>query len=375
MNIIRKVATRQNGGDPVEAELGAEAINVRMPNGEPLPGAVEPPLKRAGAKSAPMDSDTLVITDSAAGHATKRLTLTALKTWFKADFDAIYLGKTGDGGDLKPTYSEAASRANIYSGLTLKVILGRIQKYFSDLKTVAFSGSYTDLSHCPTSMAPTNHASSHAAGGADSVTPAAIGAIPTTARGAANGVAPLGSDGKIATSYLQPTDDALTFGATSGVAGKFDRLSTAPTATTALRYNGYFRATRIFGVYFSDSADYAEAYKVKGKTDPGDLIAVGPKGVLQRNTKVFNPHVIGFVSEDYAMLIGGKGTPIALAGRIPVKVVGIVHAGDFLAASATPGAVLATSPDRAPRGSIVAMALEDKLKDGPGKVLAFMMRM
>lgn len=49
-----------------------------------------------------------------------------------------------------PTFSQAANRANIASGETLATIFGKIMKWFADLKTVAFSGSYTDLSNKPT---------------------------------------------------------------------------------------------------------------------------------------------------------------------------------------------------------------------------------
>lgn len=54
-----------------------------------------------------------------------------------------------------PTFTEAASRVNINSGETLSVILGKIEKFFTDLKTVAFSGSYNDLSDKP--AIPTNN--------------------------------------------------------------------------------------------------------------------------------------------------------------------------------------------------------------------------
>ena len=51
-----------------------------------------------------------------------------------------------------PTFTSASSRENISSGETLATIFGKIKKWFSDLKTVAFTGSYTDLSNKPTSM-------------------------------------------------------------------------------------------------------------------------------------------------------------------------------------------------------------------------------
>ena len=51
-----------------------------------------------------------------------------------------------------PTFTEAATRANITSGETLSTLFGKIKKFFTDLKTVAFTVSYTDLSNKPTSM-------------------------------------------------------------------------------------------------------------------------------------------------------------------------------------------------------------------------------
>lgn len=51
-----------------------------------------------------------------------------------------------------PTFTEASTRVNIASGETLSTLFGKIKKFFTDLKTVAFTGSYTDLSNKPTSM-------------------------------------------------------------------------------------------------------------------------------------------------------------------------------------------------------------------------------
>lgn len=56
---------------------------------------------------------------------------------------------TGDLSNGTVTFTEAANRENITSGSTLSVLFGKIKKWFSDLKTVAFTGSYTDLSNTP----------------------------------------------------------------------------------------------------------------------------------------------------------------------------------------------------------------------------------
>lgn len=63
-------------------------------------------------------------------------------------------GGTGDISNAKPTFTEAGQRQNIESGETLSTILGKIKKFFTDLKSVAFTGSYNDLSDKPN--IPTN---------------------------------------------------------------------------------------------------------------------------------------------------------------------------------------------------------------------------
>lgn len=52
--------------------------------------------------------------------------------------------------DQTPTFLEESARTNIASGDKLSLIFGKIKKFFSDLKAVAFSGSYNDLSNKPT---------------------------------------------------------------------------------------------------------------------------------------------------------------------------------------------------------------------------------
>lgn len=48
------------------------------------------------------------------------------------------------------TFTQASTRANIESGETISTGFGKINKWFADLKAVAFSGSYDDLTNKPT---------------------------------------------------------------------------------------------------------------------------------------------------------------------------------------------------------------------------------
>lgn len=60
-----------------------------------------------------------------------------------------YLEKTGDASDTTVTFVQATNRANISSKEKFSVIMGKIAKFFADLKTVAFTGEYSDLSGTP----------------------------------------------------------------------------------------------------------------------------------------------------------------------------------------------------------------------------------
>jgi hypothetical protein len=78
--------------------------------------------------------------------------------------------------DRTVAFTAATTRANVATGETLATLWGKVAKWFTDLKAVAFSGAYTDLSGAPTSMTPTTHASTHATGQGDAIAPADIGA-------------------------------------------------------------------------------------------------------------------------------------------------------------------------------------------------------
>lgn len=58
-------------------------------------------------------------------------------------------GGTGDINNAKVTFTEAEERTNIESQETMSTLFGKIKKWFTDLKTVAFTGSYMDLSNKP----------------------------------------------------------------------------------------------------------------------------------------------------------------------------------------------------------------------------------
>ena len=62
------------------------------------------------------------------------------------------LQPSGTGTDLTATFNQTATRANLVSGEKLSTIFGKVMRWFSDLKMVAWTGVYADLSGKPTSL-------------------------------------------------------------------------------------------------------------------------------------------------------------------------------------------------------------------------------
>jgi hypothetical protein len=81
----------------------------------------------------------------------------AIDSGVTSEMLGTFLTKTGDGSNVTATFTAAGSRTNISTGEKLSVIFGKIAKWFADLKSVAFSGSYNDLSNKPTIPAAANN--------------------------------------------------------------------------------------------------------------------------------------------------------------------------------------------------------------------------
>ena len=65
---------------------------------------------------------------------------------------------------------------------------------------------------------------------------------------------------------------------------------------------------------------------------------------------------------------GDNVTPVALQGRTPVKVIGIVQKGDMLTSSTTPGFATRTTDPKV--GTVIGKALENKTDAGEGVIEA-----
>lgn len=108
--------------------------------------------------------------------------LTVGNTPDNTEFWHILADGSIDVNDVAPTFLQAKTRENINSGEKLPVLFGKIKKWYTDLKAVAFSGSYNDLSDTPTipaAVAVKGNAESSYRTGNVNLTPANIGAVPT----------------------------------------------------------------------------------------------------------------------------------------------------------------------------------------------------
>ena len=103
------------------------------------------------------------------------------------------------------------------------------------------------------------HASQHKTGGSDPITPSAIGAIASTAKGTAGGVASLGADGKVPASQLPEISSVKTYTATIGTTWVEDSNTGVKTQNVAIPGVLSSHTAKVDHVYTGTAAspDYA----------------------------------------------------------------------------------------------------------------------
>lgn len=108
-----------------------------------------------GTKASKAEYDSHVLTSATAtvsGHVKVDSALSASSAnpvQNKVVKAALDNKSTSDLKDNIVTFTQAATRTNITTKEKLSIMLGKIAKYFTDLKKVAFTGSYTDLTNKP----------------------------------------------------------------------------------------------------------------------------------------------------------------------------------------------------------------------------------
>jgi hypothetical protein len=123
-------------------------------------------------------------------------------------------------------------------------------------------------------------------------------------------------------------------------------------------------------------ADLAERYSADAAYPYGTVVKLGGSHEVTQTTGYNCPDVFGIVSDNPAYLMnsgaGNQAThpAIALAGRIPVRVIGKVNKGDRLVASDTPGHARAADHNNPNLRTVIGRALENKINDAAGIIEA-----
>ena len=138
--------------------------------------------------------------------------------------------------------------------------------------------------------------------------------------------------------------------------------------TSGSTFNTVFVNTVFAKATTAQNADLAENYIADNNYDPGTVVEFGGEfEVTESNLN--STRVAGIVSTNPAYLMNSEATgnfilPIAIAGRVPCKVVGPVQKGDLLVASDNGYAIASADPSV---GSVVGKALEN-LEDSVGTI-------
>lgn len=127
--------------------------------------------------------------------------------------------------------------------------------------------------------------------------------------------------------------------------------ATGDAALKSLTTSGDIHAQRVYDSVYND---YAEFMPRGEQTEPGDIVALDTDSQTERYIKATadSTCIAGVHSDEFAMLIGGDAVkngesyfdknipnfiPVSLAGRVYVKVMGPVKAGDRIVVSRVPG--------------------------------------
>ena len=117
----------------------------------------------------------------------------------------------------------------------------------------------------------------------------------------------------------------------------------------------------IYGVAIqAQSADLAEHYEAESAYAPGTVVVFGGTAEITTTNEMGDERVAGAISTDpaYLMNAANPGVPVALRGRVPVKVMGPVNKGDSLVTSSIPGYAVSVGRDRAYGQAVFAKSIE-----------------
>ena len=189
--------------------------------------------------------------------------------------------------------------------------------------------------------------------------------------GALTGVGSITTLGTITGTTL--TDGTLSTNSgtiTGGVGATFSGTVTAGTFSdgSATLTGGVLTGTATQAQY----ADLAEIYASDADYEPGTVVKLGGEKEITQTTSHNDTEVFGVISTDPAYLMNkdAEGLPVALTGRVPVKVIGKVKKGERLISSDIPGVAWALANEAYDARAVIGRSLEDKQDGDTGVVEA-----
>jgi hypothetical protein len=165
---------------------------------------------------------------------------------------------------------------------------------------------------------------------------------------------------------------------TSGTTGVLSVNSITHTGTNAIGNIG--SSTSYFNQVFATAttalyADVAERFAADEVLEAGTVVELGGTAEITRSLTELSENVFGVISTRAAYLMnGGAGEndthpPVAMTGRVPVKVIGTVRKGDRLV-SAGAGIARAAQAGEVTAFNVIGRSLVDKLTPESGTIEA-----
>ena len=179
--------------------------------------------------------------------------------------------------------------------------------------------------------------------------------------------------GTVQGEHLSSTDDATvadTLTAGTLTDGTLSINSGSITSGVAATFSGnvagnFFNGTATQAQY----ADLAEIYEADADYEPGTVVKIGGEKEITQTESHADIGVFGVISTNPAYLMNSEaeGLPVALTGRVPVKVLGKINKGDRIISSDEPGYAWAyVDGDSYDARAVIGRALQDKDDGGLG---------
>ena len=168
------------------------------------------------------------------------------------------------------------------------------------------------------------------------------------------------------TAWTPHSDEKLEDG-TTALSTQFPSIAAGITMNNTTNYK--FRGLATSAEY----ADLAERYEADAEYEAGTIVKIGGTKEITQTTEANDVKVFGVISTEPGFeMNAGAGTDathpfVALAGRVPCKVIGKVNKGERIVSSDTDGVGM-LAPDDYSWKTVVGRALEDKTTDEVGTI-------